>query len=91
MSLEKVCKIVDDVLGTSYANGVVEEETKETRSFVIGILMDYLYNDKAPEYVYMVLKDKNISGVTVLEIAALIGEMDELKVGQTDDKTSRPS
>jgi hypothetical protein len=79
MTLERIHKVLDEVLGPRLLDNTEEGEPRIDRNFVVDILMDYMYNNKDRQFVVESLKSIIGERMSVLELCAMLEEVDCLR------------
>lgn len=82
MTIEKVHKLLDEVLGPRFNDNGDDGEPRMDRNYVADIVMDYLHNNRDRQFVVESLKPILGERMSILELCAMMEEVDTLKENQ---------
>ena len=86
MTVEKIQEVLDQVLGPRLVDTDDDGEARINRQFVVDILMDYLQNNRDRQFVVESLKSIIGEKLSVLELCAMIEEIDCLREGGNEQR-----
>lgn len=84
MTIDKIHVVLDSVLGPRLVDTDDEGKDRIDRNFVADILMEYLHNNKDRQFVIESLQFIVGEKLSVLELCAMLEEIDCLREGSNE-------